>query len=60
MESARYSLLHLFAIVTLFAVAFACFRINYSAFWISFAIKVVGSAFMIGAFVILWRRMGVR
>lgn len=60
MKPAKFSLLHLFAIMTLLAVAFACFRINHPKSWISFPIKLVGTGFLIGAFVILWRRLGIR
>jgi hypothetical protein len=60
MENARFSLWHLFAIIALLAVAFACFRINHPTFWISFAVKAIGTAFLIGAGVIFWRRLGIR
>jgi len=60
MQKARFSLWRLFAIVTLLAVAFACFRINHPTFWISLSIKAVGTAFLIGAGFIFWRRLGMR
>jgi hypothetical protein len=60
MQKARFSLWHLFAIISMIAVAFACFRINHPTFWVSFPIKLVGTAFLIGAGVIFWRRLGIR
>jgi hypothetical protein len=36
MQKARFSLWHLFAIISMIAVAFACFRIDHPTFWISF------------------------
>lgn len=60
MKQARFSLWHLFAIITMLAVALASFRGDYPTFWISFAIKSVGTAFLIGAFIIYWRQLGIR
>ncbi|MGE0606955.1 MAG: hypothetical protein AB7O62_07670 [Pirellulales bacterium] len=60
MARPRYTILDLFLLTALAAVTVACFRLQLGSWAADFGVRCLGTAAMIGAFVLIFRRLGWR
>jgi hypothetical protein len=60
MKRTRFSILDLLILTALAAVTFACFRLDLGIWGVNFLFRCIGSAALIAAFFLAFRRAGFR